>query len=62
VTVDDRLNTLEKAMGNPQPDHGLLRGMLADLRNCLSGAAGSLVATGAINVLNIMLGTGVPAS
>jgi len=57
ATSDDRLNALEKAMGNPQPDHGFLRGVLTDLRNCLSGAAGSLVATGAINVLNMMLGT-----
>jgi hypothetical protein len=62
AALDDRLSALEKALGNPQPDHGLLRGLLTDLRNCLSGAAGSLVATGAINVLNMMLGTGVPAS
>jgi hypothetical protein len=60
--LDDRLSALEKALGNPQPDHGMLRGLLADLRNCLSGAAGSLVATGAINVLNMVLGTGVPAA
>jgi hypothetical protein len=60
--LDDRLSALEKALANPQPDHGLLRGLLTDLRNCLSGAAGSLVASGAINVLNMMLGTGVPTS
>lgn len=60
--LDDRLSALEKALGNTQPDHRLLRGLLTDLRNCLSGAAGSLVATGAVNVLNMMLGTGVPAS
>ena len=60
--LDDQLRALEEALGNPRPDHGLLRGLLTDLRNCLSGAAGSLVATGAINVLNMMLGTGVPAS
>ncbi|WP_316214433.1 MULTISPECIES: hypothetical protein [unclassified Bradyrhizobium] len=59
--LDDRLNALEKALANPQPDHSLLRGLLTDLRNCLSGAAGSLVATGALNILNTMLGTGVPA-
>jgi hypothetical protein len=62
ATLDDRLNALEKALGSAQPDHGLLRGLLTDVRNCLSGAAGSLVATGAINVLNMMLGTGVPSS
>jgi len=60
-TLDERLSALEKALGTPQPDHGLLRGLLTDVRNCLSGAAGSLVATGAINVLNMMLGTGVPS-
>lgn len=62
ATLDDRLSALEKALGNPQPDHSVLRGLLTDVRNCLSGAAGSLVATGAINVLNMMLGTGVPAA
>jgi len=62
ATLDDRLNALEKALAAPQPDHKFLKGLLTDLRNCLSGAAGSLVATGAINVLNMMLGTGVPAS
>jgi hypothetical protein len=61
-TLDDRLNALEKALANPQPDHGFLKGLLTDLRNCLSGAAGSLVATGAISMLNMMLGTGVPAN
>lgn len=60
--LDERLSALEKALGNPQPDHGLLRDLLTDLRNCLSGAAGSLVATGAINVLKMLLGTGVPAA
>lgn len=62
VLPPDRLSALEKALGNTQPHHGLLRGLLTDLRNCLSGAAGSLVATGAVKVLNMMLGTGVPAS
>jgi hypothetical protein len=60
--LDERLNALEAALAVPQPDHSVLRGLLSDVRNCLSGAAGSLVATGAINVLNMMLGTGVPAS
>jgi hypothetical protein len=62
ATLDDRLNALEKALGTQQPDHGVLRSLLTDVRNCLSGAAGSLVATGALNVLNIMLGIGVPQS
>jgi hypothetical protein len=60
-TLDVLLRALEKALGTAQPDHGVLRGLLTDLRNSLSGAAGSLVATGAINVLNMMLGTGVPS-
>ncbi len=60
-TLDDRLNALEQALANPQSDHSFLRGLLTDLRNCLSGAAGSLVASGALNILNAMLGTGVPA-
>ncbi|WP_316182613.1 hypothetical protein, partial [Bradyrhizobium sp. SZCCHNRI1009] len=60
-SLDDRLDKLEKALASPRPDHSLLRGLLTDLRNCLSGAAGSLVAAGALNILNTMLGTGVPA-
>jgi hypothetical protein len=58
--LDARLNALEKAIAEETPDHSFLRGLLADLRNCLSGAAGSLVASGAIHVLDLMLGTGVP--
>jgi AbiTii len=59
-TLDERLNALEKAIANQHTDQSFLRGLLVDLRNCLSGAAGSLVATGAISLLNMMLGTGVP--
>jgi hypothetical protein len=61
ATLDDRLKALEKALTDQVSDHSVLRGLLTDLRNCLSGAAGSLVATSAIQVLNAMLGTGVPA-
>jgi len=62
LTLDERLDALEKTLAKPHSDDNFIRGLLTDLRNCLSGAAGSLVATGAIQVLNVMLGTGVPAS
>lgn len=57
--LDDRLVAIEKAIASG--DEGVLRGLLTDVRNTLSGAAGNLIAAGAISVLNIMLGTGVPS-
>jgi hypothetical protein len=39
-----------------------LRGLLVDVRSAISGAAGNLVATGAIALINQLLGTGVPSA
>jgi hypothetical protein len=58
--LEERLTALERAIANQE--HGALRGLLTDVRNSLSGAVGNLVATGAINVLNMILGTGVPSA
>jgi AbiTii len=57
--LEEKLSELEKAIANGK--HGLIRGLLTDVRNAISGATGNLIATGAINVLNGMLGTGVPS-
>jgi len=54
------LAAIEKAIADRE--HSTVRGPLTDVRNALSGAVGNLVATGAINVLNMMLGTGIPAA
>jgi hypothetical protein len=58
--LEDRLDALETAIA--KNDRPALRGLLTDVRNSLSGAVGNLIATGAINVLNMMLGTGVPSA
>lgn len=55
----DRIDQIEKAMSG-KADVLTLGGLLTDLRNTLSGAAGNLIATGAIGMLNTILGTGVP--
>jgi AbiTii len=58
--LQETLIALEAAVA--KKEHGVIRGLLVDLRNTLSGAAGSLIAAGAINVLNAMLGTGIPST
>ncbi|MGY4463930.1 AbiTii domain-containing protein [Bradyrhizobium sp. LB13.1] len=58
--LEERLGALETAIA--KNDRSALRGILTDVRNSLSGAAGSLIASGAMNVLNVMLGTGVPST
>jgi hypothetical protein len=57
-----RLSAIEEMLKQATPNEGLLRGLLTDLRNTLTGAAGNLLASGAIGALNIILGTGMPAS
>jgi hypothetical protein len=58
------LSTIEKLHGELKggsPDQSIIRRLLPDIRNALSGAAGNLIASGAINLINQVLGTGVPA-
>jgi len=58
--LEERLLALEQAIA--ANNRGALRGLLTDVRNSLSGAAGNLIATGAVNLLNAILGTGVPST
>jgi hypothetical protein len=60
VMLEERIADLQAEMAKVLPDQSLVRGFLTDIRNILVGAAGNLVASGAIQVLNQMLGTGVP--
>jgi hypothetical protein len=60
--LERELSAIEKETSKPSPDSGVLRGLITDLRNTISGAAGSLVASGVITVANQILGTGVPGS
>jgi hypothetical protein len=58
--LKSRLEALEAELRKPQPTTSILRGLLVDLRNAIVGAAGNLMASGAIALINQILGTGVP--
>ncbi len=60
TTLEARLSSVEAAIAHGKVQKGL-RGLLTDLRSTLTGAAGNLVASGAIAALNVLLGTGVPS-
>ena len=55
------LAELQRALRDENPDTGIIRGLLVDLRSIVTGAAGNLVASGVIATLNHILGTGVPS-
>jgi hypothetical protein len=55
-----RLDSLEAELHKPRPTNSVLRGLLVDVRSAVAGAAGSLMATGAIALINQILATGVP--
>jgi hypothetical protein len=59
--LSERIAALEKAIKQKESDVSVVRGLMTDLRNTLTGAAGNLVASGTISALNMILGTGVPA-
>jgi AbiTii-like protein len=60
-TLGERIAALENAIKQRDPDVSAVRGFMIDLRNTLTGAAGNLIASGAVSALNVILGTGVPA-
>ncbi|CUU19370.1 hypothetical protein CDS [Bradyrhizobium sp.] len=45
-----------KQASSARPDQTKLRSALTDLRNALSGAAGSLIASGAMTMISKILG------
>ena len=60
-TLKKRLDELEAELRKPNPVTSRIRGLLVDVRNAVAGAAGNLMASGAIALINQLLGTGVPA-
>ncbi|QEL21726.1 hypothetical protein FQV39_03390 [Bosea sp. F3-2] len=56
----DRLERLERHLAEPKADPSFVKAALNDLRAALSGAAGNLIASGAVSLLNGVLGTGIP--
>jgi AbiTii len=59
-TLKARLDQIEQELKKPAPTSSVLRGLLVDIRSAIAGAAGNLMATGAIALINQTLGTGVP--
>ncbi len=57
--LSKQLAELEASFRRGQPDRSKTRALLADVRNSLSGAAGNLLASGAISALTALLSTGV---
>jgi hypothetical protein len=60
-TLKARLDELQAELRKAKPATLVLRGLLVDVRNAVAGAAGNLMASGAIALINQLLGTGVPA-
>jgi hypothetical protein len=58
--LEERVAALEAELANASPNRSIVREALTDIRNALSGAVGSLIASGALNLISQMLGTGVP--
>ncbi len=56
-----RLETLERHLAEAKTDPSFVSAALGDIRATLTGAAGNLIASGAVTLLNAVLGTGVPA-
>jgi hypothetical protein len=59
-TLTARLNEIEQLLSNGSDVGPSLRGLLIDMKGILVGAAGNLAATGALTMINSLLGTGVP--
>jgi hypothetical protein len=59
-TLKARLDEIDSEIRKPSPVASVLRGLLVDVRNAISGAAGNLMAAGAVALINQVLGTGVP--
>jgi hypothetical protein len=55
-TLETRVAALEAELKNPRPDQSQLRGLLADVRNTISGAAGNLIASGILYRINTIFG------
>ena len=60
AVLKTRLDNLEAELQKTHPATSALRGLLVDVRSAVAGAAGSLMATGAIALINQILATGVP--
>jgi hypothetical protein len=60
-TLSARVTEIEQLLSSGSDVGMSLRGLLIDVKGILVGAAGNLAATGALTMINSLLGTGVPA-
>ncbi|MGO4508023.1 hypothetical protein AB4Z51_13475 [Bradyrhizobium sp. 2TAF36] len=60
ASFNERLEKVEQELTRSKPDPSVVKSILNDVRAALSGAAGNLIASGALTLLNNVLGTGVP--
>jgi hypothetical protein len=61
VVLEERIVDLQATVAMVSSHRSLVRALFTDIRNVLVGTAGNFVASSAIQVLNQMLGIGVPA-
>lgn len=55
-SLDARVSALEAELKRPTPDASKLRGLLSDVRNAVSGAAGNIIASGVLHKIGGLLG------
>ena len=55
-SLDDRVTALEAELKRATPDPSKLCGLLTDVRNAISGAAGNIIASGMLYKLGGLLG------
>jgi len=56
ATLDARIAAIEAELRNATPDPSKLRGLLTDVRNAISGAAGNIIASGVLYKIGGLLG------
>ncbi len=54
--LSDRLSTVELELAKPSPDQYRVAGVMTDIRNALSGAAGNMLAAGAAALIQRAIG------
>jgi hypothetical protein len=51
-----KVSAIEAELRNAKPDQSVLRGLLNDVRNALSGAVGNIIASGVLHRIGVLLG------
>jgi hypothetical protein len=55
-SLEAKVAAIEAQLEKTKPDQSVLRGLLNDVRNALSGAAGNIIASGVIHRIGMLLG------